>query len=161
MKLSKFLLGVALCLVSFISNATVLPTKSILPANLALEMISASISKAKEMGLKVSITILDDSGTMKAFIRMDGAPTGSVEISGLKASTSAKLPVSSRILADKNATNPNHSYNHFPFVMTLPGGVPIKTASGEHLGGIGVSGASAEQDEKIAQAGIDKIKKSL
>ena len=141
--------------------ASQLLTQKILPTNLALTMLQASIAKAKTMKLNVSITILDNAGNLKAFARMDGAPTGSIEISQLKASTSAKLPISSRQLAIKNAQNPNRSYNHFPFVMTLAGGLPLKTRDGAHLGGIGVSGASADQDEAIAQAGIDAILPAL
>ncbi|MGY9053998.1 MAG: heme-binding protein [Alphaproteobacteria bacterium] len=41
-----------------------------------------------------------------------------------------------------------------PGVIAFAGGLPIK--AGDHqIGGIGVSGASADQDEECAQAGLD------
>lgn len=153
------------CMILFIlplsiqaQGESLLPKKTVLPADLALKMLAASITQAQAMHLNVSISILDDSGNTKAFVRMDGSPTGTIKISKLKASTSANLKISSRVLAERSAQNPNHAYNHFPSVITLPGGLPIKTKSGEHIGGIGVSGASSDQDEVIAQAGIDSIK---
>jgi glc operon protein GlcG len=48
-----------------------------------------------------------------------------------------------------------------PGTATFPGGLPILTASGKHLGRIGVSGASAEQDEACAQAALDAVKDVL
>ena len=41
------------------------------------------------------------------------------------------------------------------------GGLPILTADGAQLGGIGVSGATSDQDEQCAQAGIDAIADEL
>ncbi len=68
---------------------------------------------------------------------MDKSPSGSIEVSKLKASTSA--------------------------VLTLAGGLPIITKSGEHLGGVGVgvSGARSDQDELIAKTAIEAISKQL
>ena len=40
--------------------------------------------------------------------------------------------------------------------MTFPGGVPIITKSGAHLGGIGVSGATADQDEECAKLALSQ-----
>jgi len=161
LKRLKIFSCIALCILPLSIQAGGLLKKTVLPANLALKILAASIAQAKTMNLNVSISVLDDSGNTKAFIRMDDSPTGSIEISGLKASTSANLKLSSRIIAKKNAQNPNHSYNHFPFVITLAGGLPIRTKNGEHLGGIGVSGASSDQDEVIAQAGLDSIQHEL
>jgi glc operon protein GlcG len=45
--------------------------------------------------------------------------------------------------------------------VTFEGGLPIKTASGEPIGSVGVSGASAEQDGACAQAGLDAVKDDL
>ena len=53
-------------------------------------------------------------------------------------------------LAYKNKDR-GHGIEHVPGVVTFPGGVPIITKSGAHLGGIGVSGATADQDEGMCQ----------
>ena len=40
-------------------------------------------------------------------------------------------------------------------------GIPIKNSKGQILGGIGVSGASKEDDAARAQAGLDAVKAML
>jgi hypothetical protein len=45
-----------------------------------------------------------------------------------------------------------------PGVTAFAGGLPIMTEDRAHIGGIGVSGGSADQDETCAQAGIDAAK---
>jgi glc operon protein GlcG len=47
-------------------------------------------------------------------------------------------------------------------VMDLAaGGMPIVTASGVHIGGIGVSGATGDQDEECAKVALNAVKDSL
>jgi uncharacterized protein GlcG (DUF336 family) len=41
------------------------------------------------------------------------------------------------------------------------GGLPILTADGAHIGGIGVSGATGDQDEANAPAALDAIASML
>jgi glc operon protein GlcG len=48
-----------------------------------------------------------------------------------------------------------------PGVTAFAGGLPILTEDRVHIGGIGVSGGSADQDETCAQAGIDAAKDAL
>jgi uncharacterized protein GlcG (DUF336 family) len=48
-----------------------------------------------------------------------------------------------------------------PGLVTFEGGLPIKTAGGEHIGSIGVSGATADQDGVCAQAALDFVKDDL
>jgi len=47
---------------------------------LARTMIEAAERKAAEMGQPFVIAIVDDSGVLKAFSRMDGAPLLSVQV---------------------------------------------------------------------------------
>lgn len=119
-------------------------------------MALAAEAKAKEMGINVSVAILDQHGNQKYFYRMDGASAGSIKIAHLKANTSASFRVSSRKMGENNQNQPNRAYNHFPDVILLPGGLPI-IVSGEMAGGIGVSGATGDQDELVAQASLDSL----
>lgn len=48
-----------------------------------------------------------------------------------------------------------------PGLVAFAGGLPIKTAAGDVIGAIGVSGASEDEDEHCAQAGLDAISTSL
>ena len=56
-------------------------------AQLAKVMIEAAEKKATEMGHPFVIAIVDDSGVLKAFSRMDGAPLLSVQVAQDKAYT--------------------------------------------------------------------------
>jgi uncharacterized protein GlcG (DUF336 family) len=49
-------------------------------AELAKAMIGAAEQKAAELGQPFAIAIVDDSGVLKAFSRMDGAPLLSVQV---------------------------------------------------------------------------------
>jgi uncharacterized protein GlcG (DUF336 family) len=107
----------------------------------------------------MNIAILDDGGNLKYFERMDGAFTGSIQISQLKAHTSAMFPFSTKTVGEITQKIPGIAF--VPGVVTFEGGLPIKTGGGEHIGSIGVSGASAEQDGVCAQAGLDAVKDDL
>jgi uncharacterized protein GlcG (DUF336 family) len=62
---------------------------------LALKMVNAAVAKAKELGVAENVAILDDSGNLKAFTRMDGAPIPTIEMAQNKAYT-ALLGVSTQ-----------------------------------------------------------------
>ena len=47
-----------------------------------------------------------------------------------------------------------------PGLAAFPGGLPIKTADGAHVGAIGVSGGTGDQDEECAQA-LDAVADQL
>ncbi len=72
------------------------------------------------------------------------------------------FPFSTRLFAElsfgKNGNPaPIPGIAHVPGIATFAGGLPIMTASGSQIGGIGVSGASSDEDEQCAQAGIDAV----
>ena len=48
-----------------------------------------------------------------------------------------------------------------PGIIAFAGGLPLMTADKMHVGGIGVSGGTADQDEECAQAGIDAVKDAM
>jgi uncharacterized protein GlcG (DUF336 family) len=51
-------------------------TKQTVSAGDAVRLIEAAQSKAKEMGVAATVAIVDESGILKAFGRMDGAGRG-------------------------------------------------------------------------------------
>jgi uncharacterized protein GlcG (DUF336 family) len=91
---------------------------------------------------------------------MDGSFLGSVQIAQLKANTSASFPFSTKMVGEIVQTRVP-GLAHVPGIATFEGGLPIKTAGGEHIGSIGVSGATAEQDGVCAQAALDAVKDDL
>jgi glc operon protein GlcG len=100
-----------------------------------------------------------DGGQLKHFSRMDGSFHISIEVSQMKANTSAGIPFSTRKFGE--ITQQIKGLELVPRTATFAGGLPIITASGQHIGGIGVSGASGDQDEACAQAGLDAVKDVL
>jgi len=84
----------------------------------------------------------------------------------MKGHTAAMFPSSTRRFGDlafgdkeKPAAVPGIAF--VPGVASFPGGLPILTAAGDHIGSIGVSGATSDQDEMCAQAGIEAIAEML
>ncbi|HET6965802.1 MAG TPA: heme-binding protein, partial [Acidimicrobiales bacterium] len=61
--------------------------KQSVSTELAHRMIAAAEDKARQLGVPMNIAVLDESGVLKAFSRMDGAPLLSVQIAQDKAYT--------------------------------------------------------------------------
>ncbi len=123
----------------------------------AIKVVDAARKKAEEINTKMDIAVVDAGGNLKAFIRMDGAWLGSIDIAQKKARTAryfdmptgeiGKLSQPGQPLYNIEVSNGG--------LITFPGGVPIKNASGEVIGAIGVSGSTVENDHTVAQAGAD------
>jgi uncharacterized protein GlcG (DUF336 family) len=134
--------------------------RTVLTLDTAKKIANACEQKAKTEGWKMNIAIMDAGGNLKYFHRMDDAFLGSVQIAQLKANTSAMFPFSTKQVAEITQTRVP-GLAHVPGIAAFEGGLPIKTAGGEHIGSIGVSGASAEQDGLCAQAGLDAVQGQL
>lgn len=134
--------------------------QTVISLDTAKKMAAACETLANSQGWKVIIAVVDGGGNLKYLSRMDGAFLGSIEIAQLKAGSSAKFPFSTRMIGEiAQKFVPGIVY--VPGLVTFPGGLPIVTAKGEHLGSIGVSGVTADQDEQCAQAGVDAVKGDL
>jgi glc operon protein GlcG len=134
--------------------------KPVISLDLARKISDAAEAKAKAEGWKMVIAIVDHSGQLVHFTRMDHSLLISVRLSQLKASTSADIPVSTRRFREI-AYNNAIGLDMTPGTTGVAGGLPIVTAAGQHLGAIGVSGGSEDQDEVCAQAGLDAVKDLL
>ena len=115
-------------------------------------------AKSKAEGWKMVIAVVDDGANLKYYSRMDGSFLVSVEIARLKAETSARIPVSSRKFGEFSTMI--KGLDLVPGMIGFAGGLPIM-AGGRHIGGVGVSGGSADQDELCAQAGLDAAQNLL
>ena len=49
--------------------------KHSISSELAQKMVDEAVAKARELGVTENVAILDDGGNLKAFSRMDGAPS--------------------------------------------------------------------------------------
>ncbi|MBI1194136.1 MAG: heme-binding protein [Bacteroidetes bacterium] len=118
-------------------------------------LIEAATAKAQEIGVPMAISIVDESGTLKAFRRMDGAPLLSVDIASNKAYTSVSFGIPTHSWFDfiKNDPPLLHGIVHTPRLVVFGGGFPISEKEGV-IGGIGVSGGHYDQDMIVAEAAL-------
>ena len=130
--------------------------KRTLKEQVAGKIEKTAIEKAKELGIKISIAIVDESGTLQRFTRMDGARSISTRVAIKKAQTAATTQMSTRAVMERNAKTPGYPYNNFPNVILLPGGLPVMTSDGECIGGVGISGGTGDQDESCVEAGLQE-----
>jgi uncharacterized protein GlcG (DUF336 family) len=127
-----------------------------LAAGAAHTAAGAAVAEAERLGVRVNVALVDASGVLAAFLRMPGAPLHSVDIAIDKAYTAASfgLPTSrwSEVLQAHSAAV-RAGLPLRPRFVAFGGGLPVLDGSAV-VGGIGVSGASEEQDEAIARAGL-------
>ena len=57
----------------------------------AARVIEAALAKSEELGVTMNITVLDVGANLKAFVRMDDAMLGSLDITMKKAKTAVLL----------------------------------------------------------------------
>jgi uncharacterized protein GlcG (DUF336 family) len=130
-------------------------TKSSISAEAAQRVLAAAAAKAAEIGVPMVIAVVDESGVLKAFSRMDGAALLSVEIAQDKAYTAVSFGISTDAWFDfiKNDPPLLHGIVKTPRLIVFGGGYPLKVGDAM-VGGIGVSGGHYEQDMVVAQAGV-------
>ena len=122
----------------------------------AERMITAAQTKAEELGVSVVIVVVDEGGLLKALHRMDGVDSAvPLDIGPMKAYTAASFRTPTHQLAENNLENPARmaSLPNVPRVTFLAGGFPI-TDGDVVVGGIGISGATPDQDMEIGEAAL-------
>lgn len=117
----------------------------------AMAMINRAAQYASDIGVPVCLAIVDSGAHLIAFLRMDGAILGAVDVAQRKARTAALFPMGTaefgRLVAGEQLIGIESSNGG---LAAFPGGLPI-AEEGMALGAIGVSGGSAEQDLEIAR----------
>jgi glc operon protein GlcG len=120
----------------------------------ALKLLSAAMTKAKEIGVPECISIVDTGGHLLAFARMDGAFVQSIDSSLMKAMTAASYGEPTGNIAagiDIKLAIATQGKR-----INLPGGLPI-VIDGHVVGGIGVGSGTGEQDRIVAEAALGAL----
>ena len=119
-----------------------------------------ALLQASELGISVSVVVVDRTGVILLMETNDDAPPGAAEASIMKAKAASRYGIATHLTAEylKNLSAPlaQHALS-LPDVCAFQGGAPIRF-EGEVLGGVGVSGGSGEQDTAIALASAATIK---
>lgn len=123
-----------------------------LNAALAQKMINSCVERATQKKQSHAIAVVDSSGALLAFLRMDGNPPGVGDFAVQKAAAVASWRFSTQQMSKAAEATPGFAMA--PKVVTVAGGVPIYARGGVFVGAIGVSGESPQDDTECAIAGI-------
>lgn len=131
--------------------------------DLAKELIAGAEEEAKNIGVAMVITVVDDGGNLVAIHRMDDAWLASIDIAQNKAWTSVALKMPTSALAEAtvpaaelyglNTTNNGR-------LVVFGGGIPL-VVEDKVVGAIGVSGSTVPHDVQVAEAGVKAFNSKL
>jgi glc operon protein GlcG len=119
----------------------------------SLKMLAAGVTKANEIGCKVSLSVVDGSCRLIAFLMMDGARHFSIITTQRKAITAASQRQPTGYAPEENALSMAVRMGDF---TTVPGGLPVVVA-GEVIGAVAAGGATIEQDVLVAKAALAAV----
>lgn len=117
-------------------------------------MIAAAAEKAASIGVASTIAIVDAGGYACRLRRGDGTGAMTPAVALAKARTAALMRAPSGALTARLKDEPE--LLRLTDYLPMPGGLPVRHA-GTCIGGVGVSGGTAEQDVAIAQAALDTL----
>ncbi|MGD8567525.1 MAG: heme-binding protein [Gammaproteobacteria bacterium] len=127
--------------------------------DVALRIGKAAIAQCRKEGVQVAVTVVDRGGHPQVVLRDVLAQDLTLRISKMKAYTAMSFNSPTSQLEGRFKSP--FSIGKVEGLVMSAGGVPVQ-ASGNIIGGVGVSGApSGEIDEKCAKAGVDAVRDDL
>ena len=149
--------------VNAMADGHAIQSKPVINLAVAKMMADACEADQKNSGYSpINIAIVDAGGDLVLFRRQNDAFLLSIDIATKKAISSAGIPFPTRLVEElvygkdgKPGIIPGLA--HSKDIVAFAGGLPIRTKNGVLLGAIGVSGATADQDEQCAAAAIKAI----
>ncbi len=125
-------------------------------------MANRALARARELGIKVSVSIVDRSGRLVLTLRDDGAGFFTTDTSQAKAVAAAAFGKPTSELVKMRDANP--FWTEVTGVLqgqALPttGGVPIVSGT-DVIGAIGIGGGAPDQDEDIASTALQVLEKA-
>ena len=135
------------------NNIAQVKTKATITRDSALALAIAARDAATKAGLHLAIAITDEGGHLIAFERADATPFLAAEVAVNKAWTAASFGLDTMIWNQVVAQPATAPLANHPRVMPVGGGVPI-VVGGRLVGGIGISGGTAQQDHDVAAAAL-------
>jgi glc operon protein GlcG len=123
-------------------------------------VIEKAHTKAAELGIRVSVAVVDEGGHIIALGRMDGAVPLSPQVAEAKAVGAAMFQRDGAWLAQVYQDRPGffNAVDRMARRPLIPGlGSLSITQDGKVVGAIGVSGGRPEQDVECAEAGLSSL----
>ena len=153
------------CLLSSLTDvalAQAVLTERQISFDAARAMATAALETCRKNGYRVSVTVVDNAGAVRAAFRDDGTPPHTYDASFRKAYTARTYRISTVEFAKRIATESDRpGLAMIKDALGLPGGLPIKVGN-DTIGGVGVAGApGGNGDIACAEAAIEAIKDQL
>jgi uncharacterized protein GlcG (DUF336 family) len=117
----------------------------------AKKIAAGTLAECRKNSWNVAVAVVDPSGHLVYFERMEDTQYASMDIAIGKAKTAALYRRPTRVFMD--VINKTPATATLPGVIASPGGVPV-FVDGKVTGAVGVSGVTGDQDEQCAKAGI-------
>src|SRR3954454_4547086 len=134
-----------------------MPSLDLLSLDEATSVCDAARQAANEIGVPMSVAVMDPAGHLLALVRMDGAPWISTDVAQGKAWTAAAYGAPSD--AQKSKMEPMPNFASALTTMTngrftpQTGAVPVYSG-GQLVGALGASGGTGKQDEDVCAAAV-------
>jgi glc operon protein GlcG len=124
----------------------------------AKKVMAGAEAEAIKNKWNVVIAVLDSGGNLVTLQRMDGAQWGSIEVAREKAYSAVAFRRPTKAFEDAiGQGGANLRLLRLTGANPIEGGLPI-VVDGKLVGGIGVSGVTAQQDGQISRAGVEALK---
>lgn len=117
---------------------------------------AAAVAEAKKNNWYYAVAIVEPTGDLVYFERMDGTQYSSLMTAQNRARSAAQFRRPTKALADRVAQG-DLSVMSLAGAVWSEGGVPI-VVNGKLIGAIGASGGTQRQDGQVAKAGVDAVK---
>jgi glc operon protein GlcG len=126
----------------------------------AKKVLAAAEEEATKNKWPVAIAIVDPSGHLLAFSRLENTQLGSIEVALQKAKTSVYIRRPTKAFEEMVAAGEGGlKILNLPGAIPIEGGLPI-VVGGKIVGAIGVSGVKSTEDAVIAVAGMKAVMKT-
>ncbi|MFH3047015.1 GlcG/HbpS family heme-binding protein [Klebsiella michiganensis] len=120
--------------------------------SISQNVIQSAQLLAQEQGFAICISVVDDAGLLRGFLRMDDAVPGAIDVSLKKARMAALFRTDSRDIGA--AAQPGGAIYTLEAtnggLISFGGGIVLKDNEGKVIGAVGVAGATVEADQEIA-----------
>ena len=141
------------------SNPYAVPYGSPVTLETAKKAAAAALAEAGKNNWTMAAAIVDPSGNLVYYEKMDNTQLGSAKISVNKARSAALFKRPTKAFQDALAGGGTGLR-----VLGLEGAVPVEggfplVVDGKIIGGIGLSGDTSEHDAQCAKAGADAVLK--
>ena len=151
--IKKLTLGLALVSAASVAVAQDRRPENGPPINIAAakKIAAGVLAECAKNSWNVAVAIVEPSGSLVYFERMENTQYASMDIAIGKARAAATYRRPTRVFME--VINKAPATATLPGVFASPGGNPIM-ADGKVIGGVGVSGVTGDQDEQCAKAGL-------